>query len=65
VVWPAGAKVPAVRGHWRRLGTGEIEATYTREELAVCMGTISALTGSEIAATLADRITSGSPGATG
>jgi hypothetical protein len=65
VVWPAGAKVPTVRGHWRRLGTGELEAAYTREELALCMGAIGTLSGGEVAAALADRATGRSPGATG
>jgi hypothetical protein len=65
VVWPAGAKVPTVRGHWRRLGTGEIEAAYTREELALCLGAVGALSGSETAAALVAPVTIGSPDGAG
>jgi hypothetical protein len=32
--WPAGSKMPTIRGKWKRLPDGRIEATYTRDELA-------------------------------
>ena len=37
LLWPAGAKVATMKGHWRRLETGEIEATYTCEQLELCL----------------------------
>jgi len=37
IVWPADSPVPTVGGKWRRLPSGEIEAGYTREELALCL----------------------------
>jgi hypothetical protein len=35
--WPVGSKIPAIRGKWKRLEDGRIEAIYTREELRICL----------------------------
>ena len=35
--WPAQAPVVTIGGKWRRLPSGEIEATYTREELILAL----------------------------
>lgn len=35
--WPAGSKMPTIRGKWQRLPDGRIEATYTRDELKQCL----------------------------
>lgn len=37
---PADTLLPTVPGKWRRLGNGEIEATYTRRELTWAMGCV-------------------------
>ena len=37
LLWPADAKVATIKGHWRRLDTGQIEATYTRDQLELCL----------------------------
>lgn len=34
--WPCGSNIPTIRGKWKRLADGRIEATYTRAELAKC-----------------------------
>lgn len=36
VRWPRESNVPTIRGQWRRLSDGRIEATYTRDELQKC-----------------------------
>jgi len=35
--WPTGSKMLTIRGNWKRLSDGRIEATYTRDELALCL----------------------------
>ena len=40
VTWPADTKVPVVRGQWQRNDAGEIEATYTKDVLALCMACV-------------------------
>jgi hypothetical protein len=35
--WPAGSKIPTIRGKWQRLSDGQIEATYTEDELKICL----------------------------
>lgn len=35
--WEHGSKMPTIRGQWKRLPDGRIEATYTRAELAQCL----------------------------
>lgn len=37
MVWPPGAQIATIEGYWRRLDGGEIEATYTREQLELCV----------------------------
>ncbi|NLF02896.1 MAG: hypothetical protein GX601_18185 [Anaerolineales bacterium] len=41
LLFPADTRVAVVRGQWRRLDSGEIEATYrTRDELLMALGSI-------------------------
>lgn len=35
--WQADSKIPTIRGKWRRMDDGRIEARYTRDELAKCL----------------------------
>lgn len=35
--WEQGLKMPTPRGNWKRLADGRIEATYTRDDLRVCL----------------------------
>lgn len=43
--WPAGSKFPTVRGKWKRLKDGRIEATYTQDELEQCQKTFETIRG--------------------
>jgi hypothetical protein len=36
LVYPSNAQIATIAGKWRRLPSGELEATYTREELELC-----------------------------
>ena len=38
LLWPAGTQCVTVGGKWRELRSGEIEASYTRDELELCLG---------------------------
>ncbi len=40
VTYPPNAEIATIAGKWRRLPTGEIEATYTREEFELCQRVI-------------------------
>jgi len=44
LLWPEGAKVATIGGQWRRLETGEIEATYTRDQLRLCLAVMRGAT---------------------
>ena len=46
LLWPAGAKVATIGGQWRRLETGEIEATYTHDQLELCLAAMRGATAS-------------------
>jgi hypothetical protein len=35
--WKPGSNVPTIRGTWKRLADGKIEAIYTRDELKKCL----------------------------
>jgi len=37
LIWPGDVQMVTIGDKWRRLPTGEVEATYTREELALCL----------------------------
>lgn len=37
VRWKAGAAMPTIRGKWKRLPDGRIEALYTADELSKCI----------------------------
>lgn len=37
IIFPGNAEVATIAGKWRKLKTGEIEATYTRQELNLCL----------------------------
>ena len=38
LLWPKDSPVPTIGGKWHRLASGKIQATYTREELALSLG---------------------------
>lgn len=35
--WERGSKMPTIRGQWKHLPDGRIEATYTHDELGQCL----------------------------
>lgn len=37
IVWPADAQVATIAGKWKRRDDGQIEASYTRDELKLCL----------------------------
>lgn len=41
--WPRDLKMPTPRGQWQRLEDGKIQASYTRDELRVCLEIFEAI----------------------
>jgi hypothetical protein len=46
-ILPGDTRLPLIHDQWRRLESGEIEATFTREQLALCLGIIGRVTSNE------------------
>jgi len=46
--WKKGSKFPTIRGQWKRLPDGRIEARYTRDELAICQEKFEAIYGADL-----------------
>jgi len=45
--WEKDSKFPTIRGQWKRLKDGRIEATYTADELEQCRKTYESIHGSD------------------
>ena len=45
---PADTKVPTIGGYWGRIETGEILATYTRQELELCLAVMEEISQTEV-----------------
>jgi hypothetical protein len=41
--WKKGSNFPTIRGKWKRLADGRIEAKYSRAELEICRKTFETL----------------------
>ena len=47
IAWPADLSIPTPRGKWMRLADGRILATYTPQELAICLKVLEVINAPE------------------
>lgn len=47
ICWPSDSKFPTILGKWKRLPDQRILATYTRDELALCIRVFESIDGTD------------------